>query len=307
MYSQITDFTRNSYKKKITKHKKINYFALKIYQNYCSLTGIFHQFPNYLIIGAAKCGTSSLYRYLNQHPEIKPALTKEVRFFDKYYDRGINRYRVSFPFKDLLRRKYVTGESTPRYLDHPHAPKRIKAVIPNARFIVLLRNPIDRAYSMYNMRVRTRRENLSFDEAIKQEKKRTEGEFQKMELDENYYSRPYFHHAYLDRGIYVDKLQRWMTIFPKEQFLIIKSEDLFKNTSETYNKVLKFLGLPPHELNSYPNLGGVNKMKPIEPPLRKQLTEFFKPHNERLYKFLGKNFDWESKIYEKHNSENVKP
>jgi len=199
MYSQIENLTRNSYKNNIAKHEKTKNLALKIYKNYCSLTGTLHPFPNYLIIGAAKCGTGSLYRYLIQHPEIKPALTKEVRFFDKYYDKGTNWYRVSFPFKNFLRRNYVTGEATPRYLDHPHAPKRVKEVIPNAKFIILLRNPIDRAYSMYNMRVGRKRENLSFEEAINQEKKRTEGEFQQMELDENYYSRAYFHHAYLDR------------------------------------------------------------------------------------------------------------
>lgn len=293
MYSQIDSFTRNSYKKNIAQHKKIRNIVLLAHQAYCSLSGSFHALPDYLIIGATKGGTGSLYRYLNQHPQIKPALTKEVRFFDKYYDRGINWYRVFFPFKDLLKRKYITGEATPRYLDHPHAPKRVKAIIPNTKLIVLLRNPIDRAYSMYNMRLSRGRENHSFQDVIKLEKERTNGEFKKMELDEKYYSSTYFQHSYLDKGIYVDKLQRWMNVFPKEQFLIINSEEFFKNTSETYNKVLKFLGLYSLELESYPIQGRVSKLKPIDPTLRKQLVEFFKPHNERLYKFLGRNFGWD--------------
>ncbi len=293
MYSEIDSITRNSYNKNITQHKKIKNIALFVHQRYCSLTGSFHPLPNYLIIGAAKCGTGSLYRYLNQHPQIKPALTKEVRFFDKYYNKGINWYRVFFPFKDLLKRKYVTGEATPRYLDHPHAPKRVQAVIPNAKFIVLLRNPIDRAYSMYNMRLSRGRETHSFEESIKLEKERTEGEFKKMELDENYYSSPYYHHSYLERGIYVDKLKRWMSVFPREQFLIVKSEEFFKNTSKIYNKVLKFLDLPSRELESYPVQGRVSKLSPMEPNLRKELVEFFKPHNERLYKFLGENLEWD--------------
>lgn len=293
MYSQIDSITRNSYNKNIIQHKKIKNITLFFHQRYCSLTGSFHPLPNYLIIGAAKCGTGSLYRYLNQHPQIKPALTKEVRFFDKYYNKGINWYRIFFPFKDLLKRKYITGEATPRYLDHPHAPKRVKEVIPNAKLIVLLRNPIDRAYSMYNMRLSRGRETHSFEESIKLEKERTKGEFKKMELDKNYYSSPYYHHSYLERGIYVDKLKRWMNVFPKEQFLIVKSEEFFKNTSEIYDKVLKFLGLPSHELQSYPVQGRVSKLKPMSPNLRKQLAEFFKPHNERLYEFLGKNLGWD--------------
>jgi len=207
--------------------------------------------------------------------------------------RGINWYQVFFPFKDLLRRKFLTGDATPRYLDHPHAPKRVKEIIPNVKFIVLLRNPIDRAYSMYNMRVSRGRETCSFEEAIRLEKERTQDEFKKMEEDENYYSSPYFHHSYLDRGIYVDKLQRWMSIYPKEQFLIIKSEDFFKNTSENYYKVLNFLGLPPHELESYPIQGRVNKLDPMSSNVRKQLVQFFKPHNEKLYQLIGKNLGWD--------------
>ena len=166
MYSQIDSFTRNSYKKNISQHKKIKNLTLFFHQKYCTLTGPFHLLPDYLIIGAQKCGTGSLYRYLNQHPRIKSGITKEVRFFDKYYNRGINWYRVFFPFKDLLGRKYLTGDATPRYLDHPHAPKRVKEIIPNVKFIVLLRNPIDRAYSMYNMRVSRGRETHSFEESL---------------------------------------------------------------------------------------------------------------------------------------------
>jgi len=114
----------------------------------------------------------------------------------------------------------LTGEATP-YLFHPHAPKRVHALVPNDRLIVLLRNPIDRAYSHYQHHVIRGRESLSFEEAIDAEPGRIEGEYEKMMQDEYYRSLNYIGYAYLTRGIYVDHLKRWGEYFDKDQFLIL--------------------------------------------------------------------------------------
>ena len=104
----------------------------------------------------------------------------------------------------------------------------------------------------------------------------------------------YFTYSYFERGIYVDKLQRWMQVFPKEQFLIIQSEEFFKNPSIIYKQVLEFLGLPKHELDNYKQYRKQDYSKSnIDPNLRKKLVEYFKPHNQRLYEFLGQKFDWD--------------
>ncbi|NIQ15891.1 MAG: sulfotransferase, partial [Candidatus Dadabacteria bacterium] len=155
---------------------------------YCSITGFMHILPNYLIIGGQKCGTNSLYAYLANHPNVRPALTKEIRFFDKYYQRGINWYKVCFPFKfdqNLHKGSIIAGEATERYLEYPHAPKRVREALPHVKLILLLRNPVDRAYSHYSMRFKAGKEKLSFEDAIDKENERTKDEYKKMENDEN--------------------------------------------------------------------------------------------------------------------------
>ena len=274
--------------------------GVSLHRKYCTLTGFLHVLPDFYVIGAAKCGTSSLYDYLIKHPSIQPVVIKEIRYFGKYYNRGLNWYRVCFPFrfqkyyvKNILKKDFLTGEATPRYLDNPHVPGRIKQITPNAKFIALLRNPIDRAYSHHNMMFNGGDETLSFEDAIKKEEERTHEEFKKMENDGNYYSDKYFQQAFLHRGIYVDKLKQWMKVFPKEQFLIIQSEEFFNNTPTEYNKILKFLGLPEWELTDYKGVGMGKYKSKLDPTTRKELIEFFRPHNERLYEFLGTRFDWD--------------
>ncbi|MFB5630910.1 MAG: sulfotransferase [Nitrosopumilaceae archaeon] len=299
--NEMTFNARQSILPSLNNHQKIHKFSLTLYNIYCKLTGNFHLLPNFYILGAAKSGTSSLYEYLIQNPFIHSALTKEPRFFDKYYYKGLDWYKVQFPTKiqklinkNFLNKNFITGESTVRYFDHPHVPQRIKKITPKAKFIILLRNPIDRAYSHYLMMKNKRKENLSFQEAIDQEFHRTKEEFLKMENDENFYSSEYYHHAYLDRGIYIKKLQRWMKTFPKNQFLIIQSEDFFKNPDSIYKYVLKFLDLPEWHLNEYEIIGpGKYKKSKMNSNTRKKLIEFFNPYNEQLYKFLGKRFDWD--------------
>ena len=137
-------------------------------------------------------------------------------------------------------------------------------------------------------------EKLSFEDAINSEKERTKGEFERMLKDENYYSKDYFHYSYLDRGIYVTKLKSWMNIFPKEQFLILQSEEFFKEPNKLYNQVLKFLDLPKWQLKEYKKIGaGSYKHSEINLELRKKFIEYFKPYNEQLFEFLGTKFDWD--------------
>ena len=158
-------------------------------------TGSTHVLPDFLIIGAARSGTTSLYQYLTEHPSIIPGVGKEIYFFDKKFKKGINWYKSFFPtkfsmaiIKNKQKTKCITGEATPRYLHYPHAPKRIFEFLPKIKLIVLLRNPIDRAYSHYQMEVSSGNEELSFEESIEKEEERTKGIMEKMQCDENFYS-----------------------------------------------------------------------------------------------------------------------
>jgi len=294
--NEITQSTRKYFIPKLSKYNTLHNLAISIHRRYCSMTGFMHILPNYLIIGGQKCGTNSLYSYLVNHPNVRPALTKEIRFFDKYYDRGINWYKVCFPFKfdqNLNKGRIFTGEATERYLEYPHAPKRVKSVLTNVKLIILLRNPVDRAYSHYSMRFKSGKEKLSFEDAIESEHERTKGEFEKMQNNEIYYSSKYFQNSYLDRGIYVDKIKRWMDVFPKEQFLIIQSEKFLENPNKIYQTVLNFLKLPKWQLKKYELIGKFTR-SPMQEKTRKKLTEFFKPHNQRLYDLLEEKFDWDN-------------
>jgi len=262
-----------------------------------TLTGLVKILPNFLIIGSAKGGTTSLFYYLIQHPHVLAGSGKELWFFDTNFKRGLIWYRSNFPTifhklysKIFEKKNIITGEASPNYIFHPMAAKRAYSIIPHAKIIILLRNPIERAYSSWAMHMRRGSEALSFEEAIKQENKRIAGEEEKIFENEYYDSFKLMHFSYLKRGIYVDQIKKWMEFFPRNQFLILKTEDLDLHTKKTLSQVFKFLEIPDHEVNLKKE--NVGKYVEINPETRKKLSEFFKPHNERLYKFLNMNFDW---------------
>ena len=285
---------------KLEKYPKLQKLVTFVYMKYCGATGFLHVKPDFYIIGFAKCGTTSLFEYLISHPNIHPPKGKEIDFFDRLYSRGINWYKVGFPFtiqkfieKVFFRKKFLTGEATPRYIEHPHAINRIKQTTPNAKFIILLRNPIDRAFSQHHMNVKNDYEINNFNDALKEEPRRISNRIEKMTNDITYYSWNYDLYAYLEHGLYVDKIKRWMEVFPKEQFLIIQSEEFLRNTSKTYNDVLEFLGLPNWEPKEFVLYKKRPYKEKISSNLRNELVNYFKPHNQRLYDFLGKSFDWD--------------
>jgi len=240
--------------------------------------------PDFIIIGCQRCGTSSLYNYITNHSKVEPASRKEIHFFDNKYHKGIDWYKKQFPDNA------ITGEASPYYIIHPHVPRRILKTNPHVKIIILLRNPVDRAYSHYHHGFRRGAEKSSFQDAIKQEPQRIEGELEKMYDDESYYSYAYQHFTYLERGKYVKQLEKWFKYFNNDQILIIKSESLFEDTNNTMEIIFKFLDLP-NEKMEYKifNLGNAT---PMDTKFRKELSEFFVPYNEELYSNLGRNFEW---------------
>jgi hypothetical protein len=204
---------------------------------------------------------------------------------------------------NVLKRDFLTGEGTPYYILYPHAPKRIFEIVPQVKLIALLRNPVERAFSQYWIEFKGGFETLSFEEAIKTEHGRIAGELEKMQQDENYYSHSFRHFSYLTRGIYVDQLQNWLRYYPREQLLILKSEDLYSHPAETLKKTLDFLGVKQVKLrDEYKNYrrpskkGYRNKIitPKMDPKMREYLVEYFKPHNARLYELLGEDLGWDN-------------
>ena len=271
---------------------------------YRGLTAPIRLLPDFLIIGTQRGGTTSLFRYLQMHPCINPAVNKDLHFFDRRYSKGLAWYRGHFPTalekyytQRLQGRTFVTGEASPSYLFHPYTPKRVAQAMPRVKLIVMLRNPVSRAYSQYNHAVELGHETLSFEETIELEEERVAGEQKKILENEYYYSEDYKHRSYLSKGIYVDQLQTWMKLFPREQFLILKSEDFYANPASSFKQVLTFLGVPETELQveekEYKNYNNNVYSSKMDPQMRQRLIEYFKPHNARLYDFLGVDFGWD--------------
>jgi Sulfotransferase domain len=251
--------------------------------------------PDFLIIGAQKCGTTFLYQLLVQHPHVKRAFAKEVHYFDLNFRKGDNWYRSHFPLHILHSQRYITGEASPYYLFHPHAPRRASAVVPDAKLIVLLRNPVDRAYSHYQHQLKRvtgeARETLVFEEAIEAEERILPAEVSKMLQDESYSSSSHRTRSYLSRGIYVDQLLIWSSFFPRRRMLILKSEDLFDDTTNALERVLDFLEIPHWAPETY-SIPNKREYTGVNPFVRQRLDEYYEPYNQRLYDYLGVDLGW---------------
>jgi hypothetical protein len=174
---------------------------------------------------------------------------------------------------------------------HPHAPARIREALPDVRLIVMLRNPVERAYSHYQHEFRKKRETLPFEEAVAREPERLQGQLERMLENPRYNSVAHRRHAYVTRGVYVDPLQHVMGLFPRDRILVLKSEDYFKEPDATLRGVLDFLGLPPRARRTYAK-SNVGRYAAMAPRLRQQLVEHYAPHNARLYDLLGVDYGW---------------
>lgn len=243
--------------------------------------------PDFLIIGAQKGGTTSLYRLLSLHPRVHPTIKKEIHYFDNNYDKPYSWYAAHFPLRVFP--SFISGEASPYYIFHPRAPHRIATTIPDVRLIALLRDPVERAYSHYQHNRRKGREPLSFEDAIGREAQRTAGAHEKIMNDAFFYSSSHQHYTYLQRGCYYWQLCRFLKYFRRSQIFLQTSEQFFYDPSSTWRSITRFLELEdiPFPQSVTDNTGHYSEMRPRT---RKLLQEYFKPHNALLAKEFGISF-----------------
>jgi hypothetical protein len=258
------------------------------YRAYGLATAGVRPLPDFLILGAQKAGTTALYAYLRWHPEITGPSFKEVSFFDRHYVRGERWYRAHLP---ASRSGKIVGEASPSYLFHPLAPERVAQMLPSARLIVLLRNPVDRAFSHYQHEFALGREPLSFEDAIDREDERMRGEVEHMLNDASYFSEAWWNYTYLARGRYAEQLERWFTTFPREQLLVLLTDELASDPAGTYRRVLEFLGVDARELPSYPRIFE-REYEQMSPATRARLERHFEEPNRRLASLLNRQLPW---------------
>ena len=235
--------------------------------------------PNFLIIGAEKCGTSSLYQYIIEHPRVLGAIEKEIHFFTYNFDRGLDWYRSHFP--PLARNSnYITGEASTSYIAcHNNAPQRVFKLCPQVKLLAVIRDPIARAISHYHQLVRLGKEYRSLEEVVQTELEILKNVDDIWSIKQKYWSQA---KGILWHSLYVYFLQQWLNVFPREQLLIIRSEDLFTNTQDTMSQVFNFLELsefPQKSYNTY-NYGG--EYDQLQKSLVQQMKNFFEPHNRKL-------------------------
>lgn len=250
--------------------------------------------PSFFIIGTQKGGTTSLFNYLIQHPDILSPHHKEMRFFDKYFDYGFDWYNYYYP---KFQKGKITGEASPEYLYNIHTPQRMHQAYPGAKIIVMLRNPIDRAFSNYNMIKSWGEEPLSFEEAIETEIERTKEEKQQLLAGTPLrFLYKVMHYTYADRGFYSKQLKHWFKYFDKSQFYFIRSEDFFADPKQQTAFVLDFL-----DLNRSDSILDAIKFKvankgtyqsELGDQVRESLTELYQTEEEELDKLLGIKFNW---------------
>lgn len=247
--------------------------------------------PSFVVIGAQKAGTTSLFRYLSRHPAVTPPRLKEIHFFDLHWGKGLPWYSAHFPLA-LPGGSPFTGEASPYYLFHPRVPERMFRVLPGAKILVLLRNPVDRALSHYHWEVQYGNERSSFRDALAREKALLPQETLRLQEEAEYVSFLHQHGSYLARGHYAEQLRRWFEWYGKDQLLVLKAEDFFQRTGRAMARVRAFLDLPEGRPETYPvhrqgkYSGGAN----VD---RKELATYFRPRNAELEDLLGMDFgDW---------------
>lgn len=267
-------------------------------------TGRFRTTPDFLIIGAQRSGTSSLYRWLGEHPHVVASLRKEIEYFTVGYHHGEAWYRAHFPLKATRflgsragSRPWQTFEATPDYLFDPRVPDRAHALLPDAKLIVLLRRPEDRAISHYHHAVRLGHEPLALREALGREPDRLSSEWELIERDPHYEAKPLRRYSYVSRSRYAEQLERWLKVYPEESMLIVRSEDLFANPAAEFASILQFLELPPWEPQAFRNYSHnpavANRYTDVEPEAAAFLEDALAAPKAELVEMLGELGTWD--------------
>lgn len=194
--------------------------------------------PNFFILGAAKCGTTNLHNTLINHPEIFLPPTKELSFLSSDQDKHINNTAKYFEIFDAANGAKAIGEASPNYIVDPMTPRIMKGLFPNAKFIITLRNPADKAHSMYMQLKKTGWEHhTTFEKALAAEEQRFNS---KKFKSKNQY---FYHFLYYRGSLFGEQVQRYLELFPREQFYIMTLNDLKNDFDGTIKSILEFLNV----------------------------------------------------------------
>lgn len=254
--------------------------------------------PTMLIAGGQRCGTTTLYKALLEHPSfVGPKLRKGVHYFDLNFDKSVDWYRAHFPTKSSLESTQhrsggpvVVGESSPYYLWHPLAPERISRTLPGVRIVVLLRDPVERAYSAHAHELARGFEVEPFERALELEPERLAGQEEALVSGDVARSLAHQHLAYVERGEYITQLERMAAAIGRENLLVIDSADFWAEPEQNWPAVTSFLELSDHPVT----LAKYNSRSraPMSQELRARLEDHYAEFDARLASWWGRTPSW---------------
>lgn len=278
--------------------KKLRRPLLRATEAAAEVTAPLRMSPDFLIVGAQRCGTTSMFKTLAQHPGFaRPFLRKGIHYFDVAYDRGPRWYRGHFPISatSRLRRRGgpgpITGESSPYYSFHPTAADRIAADLPGIKLIMLLRDPVERAYSAHSHELARGYETEPFERAVELEAERIAGERERMIADPSYDSFDLQHHAYVSRGRYIEQLRRLEAAVGRDRLLVLDSDEFFQTPEPVFERVLEFLGLPAADGIVFER-HNARRRSPMDEELRERLRAGYEESDAELAEWWGRTPSW---------------
>lgn len=246
--------------------------------------------PTTVIVGAQKAGTTQLYAYMVKHPRCYGAAEKEVDYFSKHPKRPVAWYRSRFPWKRRVwwRQGHVL-EASPSYLPTPSALRKMHTVLPNARVIVILRDPVSRAFSHYQHKKTRHLEPRSFAEAVEEEI-RTNAFPAQWGVALRDGAKPML--GYVTRGYYALQLEMLNKMYRRNRILVIDSANLFADTAATCNRVFDYMGLEDFDVEPSKVYNRGYYQETIDPRVAERLREHYRPYDEMLTEFVGQPFGW---------------
>lgn len=259
--------------------------------------------PDFLVVGTKRGGTTSLFNYLMMHPGVlglfpRTRQQKSTDYYFQHQSQGDRWYRSNFHthlFRNGMERRLgyapMSGEASPYYIWDPRIAAAAYRTNPSLKAIMLLRNPVDRAFSHWQERVPHGIEPLGFADALAAEPERLSGELERMLADPAYHSDAHDWYSYRSRGLYQPQLENWRSVFPAEQLLVVRSEDMYADVQGVVDEVCAFLGLPRHALPTTKTFNA-SKRLPIPEECREELAAYYRPHNEELERYLGRSLGW---------------
>ena len=274
---------------------RIIYYQL-IQRHIFAITGFIRVIPDFLVIGAKRCGTTSLYQHLPEHPCISKSPHDNMGFFNDNFHLGVNWYKSFFPTtftRNKIKSKFggfLAFDVTTKYMEEESTANNVYQTKPNMKIIIILRNPVDRAYSQYHLSVRQTAERRSFEDVVEENMNRLN-----KESHEHYEIKPKFsakEDNYLKKGLYALQLRYWLKIFPRENILTVSTEEFESNQQIIYNKIFEFLNISKFEVKNTKKMQKGN-YPPIKSETRNLLLDYFRQHNHELFELINMKFDWD--------------